>query len=351
MRPERGALALFDHPAGLPEGGAALFASGLAEHVCLGRPWFETIAAHAMPDGARPCFALATDAAGPFGMLALERGAAGWRALSTPYTTLWAPLLGAPDPARAETLGRRLGALLRGQAVTRLDALAAESPLLAPFSAGLRAGGLAVRRFDHFGNWHEPVAGLDWAAYLAKRPGSLRETVRRKLARVAREKDCRFEVIAGPDRLEPGIAAYEQVYARSWKEPEPFPRFNAALMRALAPGGTLRLGLLWRGATPIAAQFWAVAYGRAIVFKLAHDEAHKPLSPGTVLTAMMLRRLLDEEHVSEIDFGRGDDPYKQLWTSRRRMRIGLLAIDARRPAGLAALAADALGRARRRWRG
>ncbi len=174
--------------------------------------------------------------------------------------------------------------------------------------------------------------------------------MRRKLARFAREQDCRFEVIAGPDQIEPGIAAYEQVYAKSWKEPEPYPRFNAALMRALAPGGALRLGLLWHGATPIAAQFWAVAYGRAIVFKLAHDEAHKPLSPGTVLTAMMLRRLLDEEHVSEIDFGRGDDPYKQLWTSERRPRIGLLAIDPRRPAGLAALAADALGRARRRWR-
>ncbi len=350
MRPECRALTLFDAPAQVPDRGAALFAAGLAEHVCLGRPWFETVAAHAMPDGARPCFALAADAAGPFGMLALARGPAGWQALSTPYTTLWAPLLGAPDPARTAALGRRAGVLLRRQAVTRLDALAACAPMLAPFSAGLRAAGLAVRRFDHFGNWHEPVAGLGWDAYLAARPGSLRETVRRKLARVAREPDCRFEVIAGPDRLEAGIAGYEQVYARSWKEPEPYPSFNAALMRALAPGGMLRLGLLWRGATPIAAQFWAVAYGRAIVFKLAHDEAHKPLSPGTVLTAMMLRRLLDEEHVSEIDFGRGDDPYKQLWTTRRRLRIGLLAINPRRPAGLAAFAADALGRVRRRWR-
>ena len=222
MRPERGALALFDHPAGLPEGGAALFASGLAEHVCLGRPWFETIAAHAMPDGARPCFALATDAAGPFGMLALERGAAGWRALSTPYSTLWAPLLRAPDPACAETLGRRLGALLRGQAVTRLDALAAELPLLAPFSAGLRASGLAVRRFDHFGNWHEPVADLGWAAYLATRPGSLRETMRRKLARIAREPDCRFEVIAGPDRLEPALPPTSRSMPEAGRNPSPF---------------------------------------------------------------------------------------------------------------------------------
>ena len=39
----------------------------------------------------------------------------------------------------------------------------------------------------------------------------------------------------------------------------------------------------------------------------------KRYSPGTVLTAMMLRRLIEEEGVSEIDFGRGDDDYKRGW--------------------------------------
>ena len=28
-------------------------------------------------------------------------------------------------------------------------------------------------RFDHFGNWHEDVSGLDLSAYLRDRPGAL----------------------------------------------------------------------------------------------------------------------------------------------------------------------------------
>jgi CelD/BcsL family acetyltransferase involved in cellulose biosynthesis len=82
------------------------------------------------------------------------------------------------------------------------------------------------------------------------------------------------------------------------------------------------------------------------VLKLAHDEAFKAHSPGTVLTALMLRRLLDQEHVARIDFGRGDDAYKQGWATKRRQRIGVLLVNPWRASGMAALARHALGRVR-----
>jgi CelD/BcsL family acetyltransferase involved in cellulose biosynthesis len=41
----------------------------------------------------------------------------------------------------------------------------------------------------------------------------------------------------------------------------------------------------------------------------------------------MLERLLDEERIAELDLGAGDDPYKRLWATRRRERIGLVAFD------------------------
>ena len=66
---------------------------------------------------------------------------------------------------------------------------------------------------------------------------------------------------------------------------------------------------------------------------------------------MMLRRLLDEERVDELDFGRGDDPYKALWATRSRQRIGLLLINPRRPAGVLAIARGALSQASRGLRG
>ena len=68
--------------------------------------------------------------------------------------------------------------------------------------------------------------------------------------------------------------------ATSWKEPEPFPRFNAELMRQAADVGALRLGVLRHEGQAIAVQLWVVHDGEAAVLKLAHDEAFKPISPG-----------------------------------------------------------------------
>jgi CelD/BcsL family acetyltransferase involved in cellulose biosynthesis len=65
------------------------------------------------------------------------------------------------------------------------------------------------------------------------------------------------------------------------------------------------------------------------------------------LTALMIRHLLEEDGVRELDFGRGDDDYKRLWVSARRQRIGLILADPLHPMGLAALARQTLGRWRR----
>ena len=115
-------------------------------------------------------------------------------------------------------------------------------------------------------------------------------------------------------------------------------------MGAMAERGWLRLGVWSVGTEPVAVQFWVVHAGQAIVLKLAHDQALKALSPGTVLTALMLRHLLDNEHVAWIDFGRGDDAYKEGWAVERRQRVGVLLVDPWRPAGLVALLRHASGR-------
>jgi CelD/BcsL family acetyltransferase involved in cellulose biosynthesis len=93
-----------------------------------------------------------------------------------------------------------------------------------------------------------------------------------------------------------------------------------------------------------------VEHGRATVLKLAHDEAFKEYSPGTLLTARMIRHMIEQEHATELDFGRGDDTYKQLWAANRRQLIGLLLINPCCPRGLVALAQHRLGRVRARLR-
>jgi CelD/BcsL family acetyltransferase involved in cellulose biosynthesis len=214
---------------------------------------------------------------------------------------------------------------------------------------GAREAGLVPLRFDHFGNWYENVAGLSWSAYLLRRPGALRETIRRRLRRAEKLAGARFDLLTRADQMNQAAEAFESVYRRSWKNAEPYPDFNVALMLAVAERGWLRLGLWSVGTEPVAVQFWVVHAGRAIVLKLAHDEALKALSPGTVLTALMLRHLLDNEHVARIDFGRGDDAYKQGWAAERRQRVGVLLVDPWRPAGLVALLRHLSGRVAASW--
>jgi hypothetical protein len=220
---------------------------------------------------------------------------------------------------------------------------------LKPLLEGLRAGGLALDRFQHFGNWHHRL-DTDWAGYLATRPSVLRSTIQRKLSRAAREAALTVDDQPGPG-LERAITAYSTVRAKSWKPNEPFPAFDAALLRATAAAGLLRMGVLWRAdGMPMAAQYWVVGGGRASLLKLVHDEAARSASPGTVLTAMMIRRLIERDRISELDFGRGDDAYKQLWASERHQRIGVMLTDPWHPAGLLELARQAAARVKRRAR-
>ena len=321
----------------LPDDARALFAGAPFQS----RPeWWRSVEAAALPAGAAPHFVLCREAGRPVALLPLLADAGGrLSSLGTPYTVCWQPLVATDaDAAGLARAGRALGRWCARWPLLRLDALDPAWPGLRPLLSGLRRAGYLAGRFDHFGNWSEAVAGVGWAAYLAARPGALRETVRRKQARVERDPSLRLDCASTPGDVEPAIAAYLGVYRRSWKVAEPFPDFDASLLRAAAGAGALRLGTLTREGETIAAQYWIVREGSAMVLKLAHDEAHRALSPGTVLTAWMIRRLIETEAVRMLDFGRGDDPYKQLWTTCRRQRIGLLLARPWRPRGAAALA-------------
>jgi hypothetical protein len=327
------------------------------------RLWFDTLLAHALPAGAAPL--LATDPARTV-LLPLWRRDGSLASLTGDYSLAWRPLvLPGADAAALAAAGRSLAGLVRLGRPMLWELLDPALPSLSPLLAGLRAGRAVTARFDSAGNWHEVLEeGTSWPAYLAARDPALRTTVTRKLARAARTH--RLEIITTPGpALEEGIAAYEDVRARSWKPHEPFPHFDAALLRAAAPAGLLRLGVLREaeGGRAVAAQYWVLdrAAGqekggqeqggrRATVLKLAHDETARAASPGTVLTAMMIRSLIEEDGVRVLDFGRGDDAYKQLWVGERRQRIGVVIADPLSPWGAVALARQAAGAALRRVR-
>ena len=331
----------------LPDDATSLFAA--AGNFFSTRAWWEIVLAHAIPEEATPRLLLIRQdgvAKALFPML-LDPAGGGLRALTTPYTGLYEPLI-APDGTDRAVVFAAFARFCRPFATVRLDAL--DQATAAELAAGGSQAGLAVARFDHFGNWYEDVTDLDWASWLSRRPGALRETIRRRTRRAERVAGAHFELFDCQNDPAAGITAFETAYARSWKEPEPYPAFNPAQIRAAGSLGFARVGVWWIGGTPAAAQFWIVEQGRATVLKLAHDEAFKAHSPGTVLTAWMVRDMIEQEHVVALDFGRGDDAYKQGWVACRRQRVGLMLINPRYPRGMIALARHAMGRIRARLR-
>jgi CelD/BcsL family acetyltransferase involved in cellulose biosynthesis len=312
-------------------------------------PWWRTVLAHAKSPGSTAVFVVVRRGDDVVAVLPMRRSGARLGSLTTPYTCVYCPLVapGVAHPVRVAAMAA-FARFCRRNGVVRLDALPVDGEAIRDLEAGSRQAGLVVLRFDHFGNWFEDVEGLGWLAYLALRPGALRETIRRRLRRAEKVPDARFALLTGPDQMARAAIAFESVYARSWKEAEPYPEFNVALMHAIAACGWLRLGVWSIGSVPVAVQLWVVKGGNAIVLKLAHDEAYRAHSPGTVLTALMVRHLLDNEHVARIDFGRGDDDYKEGWAGRRRQRIGLLLVNPWHLAGMATLLRHAVGRIRRR---
>ena len=332
---------------GLPSAARALFGHGAFSTLA----WYGSILAAALPPAATPCFLVVENGANVDAVFPMLRASGAMAALTSPYTCLWSPLIAQGlSTDRLVEIGRGLASVWRRAGVVRLEALAAPDPAMETILAGLRASGLYCLRFDHFGNWHIGVAGLDWDAYLASRPGTLRTSILRARKRLVHTRGAIFTLVESAAGLDEAINAYETVYAASWKEPEPFPCFNAALMRACAADGLLRLGTLTLDGAPIAAQFWMVRDGWAGVQKLAHDEAQRALAPGTVLTALMIRHLLEVDHVKELDFGRGDDAYKRLWTGARRQRVGVLVVNPFSLAGSVAIARHGVGLLRRQFR-
>jgi hypothetical protein len=222
-------------------------------------------------------------------------------------------------------------------------------PLLDTLQDGLRKHGFLCGTFEVSTNHYLPVpAGMDWASYLAQRPGRLRNTYKRCLAKLGRETGFRIEICQTLAELPQALAAFEEVYGRSWKEPEPYPDFMPKLCHAMAAAGWLRLGVLYLHGAPVAVQLWFVKDTTASIYKLAYDASHARWGVGTVLTAAMFEHALDRDAVHEIDFLTGDDGYKSEWMTCARPLLGLIAYNSRSLGGLGQAAGHFAGKLVRR---
>lgn len=331
-------VATFDRLDALPDEARRQFYGDDARSAFHLAEWFAVLAQACATTQLRPCI-LATADAGIVAPLVrrLDRSGRHLESWTNFYSCDFTPLRGTlPDPIQA----RRLAAALARQR-PRIDTLhlrdmRADNVDVAALAAGLRAAGWWTQLYEHNVNRYETVAGMGYADFLATRDGGLRATIRRKTRRFAELPGAELRLAPQEPALGTALEAYLSLHARSWKQPEPFPGFIRAFVQGLARRGLVRIGVAAAGGRPLAAQIWVVWRRRATIAKLAHDEAERDLSPGTVLTAWMIRAALDAGALDEIDFGRGDDPYKRLWLPHRRPMMALLAGNARTARGAAA---------------
>ena len=270
------------------------------------------------------------------------------RSCANMYTILYGPVC---HPTHcnigqvAEAFARALTRERPRWAAIQFDSLDRDEPFYDAFARALKESGLMVQRYFHFGVYFEDVSHGSYDKYLSMRPSNLRNTLKRKKKRLDKTGRARFLLATGEEGLDEGLDAYERVYKSSWKDPEPFPRFTPGLARAAAAAECLRLGVIYVDNVPAAAQLWLVCGGKATIYKLAYDEHLANLSVGSILTAEIMRHVIEVDGVSVVDFGRGDDPYKATWLAQRRERWGILAFNPRTLAGLAGATRHIGGRA------
>lgn len=269
--------------------------------------WFTGLSEHC---GLKPLIAVARKG-DQIAALPLQGDGGHLHALSNWYTFRYRPLASRPD-GLLEALAQDLAG--KARRVT-LSGLPDEDRSASRLEAAFRNTGWLVRREVCDSNHILPVDGRSYEQYLVSRPGKLRTTLRRKSGKVETRVLEHFDAEVWN--------AYESIYAESWKPEEGSPAFLRAFAEAEGKAGRLRLGIVLAEGAPVAAQMWTVEHGTAWIHKLAHREAAKPLSPGSVLSAALFRHVIDVDRVDLVDFGTGDDPYKRDWMEVVRPRYRL----------------------------
>ena len=280
------------------------------------REWFALLE----DAGHRPLIAVANDNRDTI-CLPLQRGPGGLEALTNWYAFTWqanATQIASEGPV--EALARDL---LRRADRIELSKIPDEYGAADMVEDMFRRGGWFVARERCDVNHFLEVGGRSFAEYLADRPGPLRTTLKRKAKKVSVTLSTAFDPT--------DWAAYEAIYADSWKPEEGDPALLRRFAEIESAAGRYRFGIARHEGEPVAAQFWTVDGLTAYIHKLAHLESAKPLSPGTTLTAALFERVIDVDKVRFVDFGTGDDPYKRDWMEQVRVRWRLTCLRPDRP--------------------
>lgn len=341
------AVEVFEHVSGLPKSCKALFDAAERDSFDLGADWFELLAGTAIAAGTKTRFYVLSRGGLARCVLPITVGTRRVSSLTTFYTSIYRPLVEqGVQPDELAVVLRRVVSDTRACSM-RFDAMDPSHPTYALVLSALQQAGFRAFPFFDFGNWHLTVSGRSFEQYFSALSSQTQNTVKRREKRFMASGRGQLEIVTGGAGLEDAIQAWDRIYRTSWKVPEPYPEFMPGLIRLCARRGWLRLGLAYYDGEPIAAQVWIVSGGRAAIYKLAYSESHAQHSAGTLLTAHLMRHVLDVDKVTEVDYLIGDDAYKKDWMRQRRERWGVVAYNLLSVSGAAGWGKQTLGQLKR----
>lgn len=202
------------------------------------------------------------------------------------------------------------------------------SELAATVHNSLRRAGFWVQVYANSFNHYEITERINYEDYFASRSPNMRYNIRRRRRNLEKSGTLEIKLYSGQAEIERGIADYITVSKASWKSMQSMTNEDwLRLIRLTASKGYLRLGILKLDGKATAAQFWIVSGGVAYCVRLAYDEAYKKQAVGVVLTDYMIAHVLDHDHVAQMDFGYGDDDYKESWMKEYRYYAGYMAFN------------------------
>jgi hypothetical protein len=235
---------------------------------------------------------------------------------------------GCPDdldvPARPDADWPALAAALEVLPwhVIILSNLIEGAPNVERLCAALVERGHAVRRRPL---WSCPQLELpaSWDAYLATLSANRRQILRRKERSLRRDHAVSL-VDYGADRLDDGwrhlLALHEQRWegagGGAFRDPRS-ERLQRQFAREMAHQSRLWLTTLDVDGRPAAAWYGFASGDTVYFYQGGRDPGWERASVGLVLMGLMIRRAIDRGFRA-FSFLRGDDPYKQQWTSSPR---------------------------------
>ncbi len=159
-----------------------------------------------------------------------------------------------------------------------------------------------------------------FAGYLGTLRKKRRYNLKRNLRILEKATDgnYRMEKVVETGQVERFLKAVDHIYERCWQRHTygPYRHFtdgNIAYHQGLAKLGWLRSYLLHCNQEPVAYVIGYQYRGRYYYEYIGYDQAWSDFSPGTVLTYLMIEDLHTADRPELLDFGYGENIYKQIF--------------------------------------